>query len=58
MKRGEQGLYFLFFIGLIVVGIAEGIEVMVKKEWRKMGLWHKVLVIRVDCTPVRDKKVA
>ena len=40
-----QGLYFLFFIGLIVVGIAEGIEVMVKKEWRKRGLWHKCLLI-------------
>ena len=45
LKRREQGLSFLFFIGLIVVGIAEGIEVMVKKEWRKRGLWHKCLLI-------------
>ena len=37
MKRGEQGHLFLFFIGLIVVGIAEGIKVIVRKEWREKG---------------------
>ena len=33
----SQDLIFLFFIGLIVVGIAEGIKVIVKKEWREKG---------------------